>query len=359
MSFFDDDVVPEAPAPRARKRGSRRRTRIQRLVVFAVVLFLVILGLTLWIRSCEHNRTVATYRTYMSSVQSALNDSSSVTKGIQALINDPTKLSRKQLVAKLDALQASQQEVVTRVTGIQPPSALQEENRVFVQGMRVRLEGVKLLRQGILAILDVKSAPPSAAKLASYSGFFTGPDVYYNLFFYTPALKVLHDKGVLGVPVPAVNPVQNAGLLDISKLKVAIQRMQGSAKLTGIHGVALVGVSVKPQNVKLIANRQITVQASPQLAFVVTVENQGTVAETNVPVTITLVPPGTAAKQKLNATIASIAAGQKQTIEIPATSIPPTAIGRATIVKVNAGPVPEEHVLSNNSAEYRMLLQLK
>jgi len=359
VSFFDDDAVPEAPAARPRKRGSRARTRIQRLVVLAVILFAVIFGLAYWLRSCQHNRAVSSYRTYLTSVQSALNDASGVTKDIQALINDPTKFSRKQLVAKLDALQAGQQEIVTRVAGVKPPSSLDEENRVFIQGMRARLEGIKLLRQGILAILDVKSAPPSAAKLASYSGFFTGPDVYYNLFFYNPAREVLHAKGITGVTIPLVDPVQNAGLLDVSKLKAVIQRMQRSAKLTGIHGVALVGVMVKPQNVKLVPNREVSAQASPQLVFSVTVENQGTVTETNVPVSITLVPPGTATKQKLSAAIATIAAGQKQTIEIPGSNIPPAAIGRTTIVKVFAGPVPEEHVLSNNVAEYRMLLQLK
>lgn len=358
MSFFDDEVT--APEPRPRKRSSRSRTRLQRFAVLAAIIFVVVLVLTLSIRSCQGNRKKNAYSTYMAGVQTVVDDSAVVTKQMAALLADPTKYSRKQLLAKLDALEATQREILTRTQQLDPPAPLEAEQQALVQGMQVRLEGVRLFHDGLVKALGVKNTAATAANIASYSGYFTGPDVYYQMFFYAPAQVTVQKEVGGGVTVPAINPAKSGTLLDPASIKTAIDRMQTSRKLTGIHGVSLVAVVLNDQNGKQVAklqpNTEVRVTAGPGLVFRVSAQNQGTVAEGDVPVTVTIVPPGTSAEQKLTQAIASIQPGVTQTVDLPGFNPAASSIGRVTIVKVFVGPVPEEQTTSNNRAEYKLRL---
>jgi hypothetical protein len=360
VSFFDDDDEVTVPEPRPRRRSSRSRTRLQRFAVLAVILFVVVLVLALSIRSCQGNRKKNAYSSYMAGVQTVVDDSAAVTKQIGAILADPTKYSRKQLLAKLDGLETTQREILTRTQQLDPPRPLAEEQTALVQGMQVRLEGVRLFHDGIVKALGVKNTAASAANIASYSGYFTGPDVYYQMFFYAPAQVTVQKEVGGGVTVPAIDPAKSAALLDATLIKSAIDRMQASRKLTGIHGVSLVSVVLNDQNgkqvAKLVPNREVRVTAGPGLVFRVSVQNQGTITETNVPLTVTVVPPGTSAEQKLAQTMASIPAGATQTADVPGFNPAASSIGRVTIVKVFVGPVPEEQTTSNNKAEYKLRL---
>ncbi len=358
MSFFDDEVT--APEQRPRRRPNRSRTRLQRWLVFAVIIFVVVLVLTLSIRSCQTNRKKNAYQTYMAGVQTVVDDSSAVTKQMAALLADPTKYSRKQLLAKLDTLESNQQEILTRTQQLDPPQPLESEQQALEQGMRVRLEGVRLFHDGIVKALGVKNTAAAAANLASYSGYFTGPDVYYQKFFAAPAQETVQKEVGGGVTVPVINPAKSGSLLDAASIKTAIDRMQSSRKLTGIHGVSLVSVTLTDQTGKKVAtlqpNREVQVTAGPGMVFNVKTQNQGTVTETNVPVTVTIVPPGTSAEQKLTQAIPSLAAGATQSTSVPGFNPAASSIGRVTIVKVFVGPVPEEQFLGNNKAEYKLRL---
>ena len=137
------------------------------------------------------------------------------------------------------------------------------------------------------------------------------------------------------------------------------QPLGASAKLGGIHGVALDGVTAKPSGTALVRGKSVPIPASPDLSFVVTVENQGSVAESDVPVEVVLVLPG-GDKLKQTATIAAISAGKKPDGRGPGVRRSPTRRSAASsTLRVKVGPVPEERVLTNNSATYQFLLQLQ
>jgi hypothetical protein len=357
VSFFDDEEVT-TPPPRPRRRSSRTSTRIKRFAVLAVILFVVVLVVTLSIRSCQSNRKKSEYRTYMEGVQAVLDDSAAVRKQIAGILADPTTYTRKQLLEKLDGLEARQGEILSRTRQLTPPQALTEEQAALVQGMQVRNEGVRLFHDGLVKALGVKNTAAAAANIASYSGYFTGPDVYYQMYFYQPAQETVQKQVGGGVTVPAIDPAKSAGLLD--GIKSAIDRMQTSKKLTGIHGVSLAGVSLLDQNgnlvAKLVPNKEVKVTAGPGLIFRVSAQNQGTVTEANVPVSVTVVPPGTSAEQKLTQSLASIPPGDTGTVDVSGFNPAASSIGRVTIVKVFVGPVPEEQTTSNNKAEYKLRL---
>ncbi|HET6474816.1 MAG TPA: hypothetical protein VFH93_01885 [Thermoleophilia bacterium] len=365
MDFFDDETSrapanaggpPSAPPPR--RRPDRRRTRIQRLIILALVLFIVVFGLAWWARSCQHNRKVGTYRSYFEGVGLAIGDSKSLGKQLSAVMKDPAKLSRKELVAKLGQLADRQNEIAVRAGRLEPPGTLKDEQTVFATGMKVRARGFRLLQAAMLGAIDNKKVGP--AKIAALDGYFSGPDAYYMDLVYLPARTTMSEDGVSDVAVPTSTYYLTWKALDPAVVATALDSVGKSSKLSGIHGVALQSVTAKGSSgdVKLVKGKTTDVPASPDLAFVVRIQNQGSVAENDVPVTATLTVPGRDPIKK-EASIATIAAGKTQQVTITGFAIPEEALSKVCTLKVVAGPVAGERVETNNSAQFKLVLQLK
>jgi subtilase family serine protease len=77
----------------------------------------------------------------------------------------------------------------------------------------------------------------------------------------------------------------------------------------------------------------------------VSVQNQGTIKESAVQVSVRV--PGSASASK---TIPSIAAGATKTVTVPFKPVP--AAGKSVTIDVDVTPVPGEHVTTNNKASY-------
>jgi len=360
VSFFDDDAetqAPQAPPSRPRRKVDKRRMRIQRLVIFLAVLFVVVFLLALGVRQCQKTQKENTYRTYFTEINTAINDSNNVGKKIGAILANPTKYSKSELTAQLDTLVRGQAEITKRAQNIAAPSKLADLHTIFVLGMQVRQRGVEEVRAGLLSALTGKNAAAMAAKLSALGAYFTGPDVYYGELYQTQAQKVMADDGVKNVAVPSSDYFLTHTLFDATAIETALKRAASTNKTTGIHGVALVKVIAKPANVQLVAGKQTQVKSDPNLVFAVTVQNQGTVTETNVPVTVTFVPPGSGAPQTAKATIAAIGPNEQVSVDVGPISPAAAAISKPSTIKVDVAAVAGEQLTTNNQATYSIILQ--
>jgi hypothetical protein len=361
VDFLDDDAPAKTPsrdvsAPPPHRRPDRRRTRIQRILILAAILFVVVFALALWARSCQHSRKVSSYRTYFDSVATDISQSNDLGKQLDQIITNPTQLQRAQLVTKLGDLTGQQKGIAVRAARLQPPSTLDGEQAVFADGMKVRAEGFQLFQTTLLGALTSKKV--GAGKLAALGGYFTGPDAYYMIQVYTQARNTLSGQGVTGVEVPPSTYYLTSGMFDTTKLTAMLSSIGSSAKLSGIHGVGLAGVTAQPGNIALSRGQVTNVPATADLSFEVKVQNMGNVTEKNVPVTAELdLPNGSVLTQA--GTINTIGASQYQAVSITGFAIPADALSKVSTLKVKAGPVPGERVLSNNSGQYKILLQLK
>lgn len=350
----------KSPSGSGRPTRSKRNVRIQRLLIALVALFIIVFLLAIWIRSCSHNRKVTSYQEYFLTVEKSVDASNAVGQELKKMVQEPTSYTRQGLSKLLDDMVREQTAVADQAARLEPPEKLRDENTVFVQGMDVRKRGYEQWREAIGAVLKGKQSGVSAKSLTALGSFFCGPEAYYQSLFYKQSQRVMADEGVTNVTVPKATYYSNAQLFTPAKMEKMLKSIGKSASLKGIHGVALTGVVVQPGDQRLETGKTNNIKASAELSFVVSVENQGTVTEKNVPVTITLIPPEgeNLSQQKLEATIASIKSGETETASAAGFNLDPAVIGPELKLRVQVGPVPQEQVATNNRATYTVTFQL-
>lgn len=350
------DATSSPPPRPPRRRPDRKRARLQRIAILAAALFVLVFVLAWGARSCQQNRKVDSYRTYLGAVSTAIDDSTALGKQLDQIVTKPTKYSRKEFVAKLDELNAKQDEIAARAEGFQPPSTLTTEQAVFAEGMRVRAEGYKLLQATLLASLDEETVKPG--KVTALGGYFSGPDAYYMSRFYAQTRTVMSDEGVSDVPVPTATYYLRANTFDSATVETMLSSIGKSAKLVGRHGVALLGVAAQPADIELDqGGKAAEIPATADLTFEVRVQNQGDGVEKDVAVAGEIKLPGDAVLTQTG-TIATIAAGKTESVILKGFAIPGEALGQVSTLTITVGPVPGESVTTNNTGSYKILLKL-
>lgn len=351
------DAPSSPPPPPPRRRPDRKRTRLQRIAILAALLFVLVFVLAWGARSCQQNRKVDSYRTYLGGVSTAIDDSAALGKQLDQIVTNPTKYSRKEFVAKLNELNIKQSEIAARAEGFEPPGTLTTEQAVFAEGMRVRAEGYKLLEATLLASLDEETVKPR--KVTSLGGYFTGPDAYYMSRFYGQTRTVMSDQGVSDVPVPTATYYLTANTFDSAIVEAMLSSVGKSAKLVGRHGVALLSVTAQPADKELTpGGAAAEIPATAELGFAVVVQNQGNGVEQNIAVKGEIrLPDGQVLTQ--TGTIASIAAGKTESVTLTGFAIPNEALSRVSTLKITVGPVAGERVTTNNNGSYKILLKLE
>ena len=369
MDFFDDETSrapadaggpPSAPSSR-RRPSDRRRTRIQRLVILALILFIVVFGLAWWARSCQHNRKVGTYETYFAGVSAAIDDSVNLGKQVSAIMLDPTKLSRNELVAKLGQLSAQQEEIAVRAGRLEPPGTLEDEQTVFSTGMKVRANGFSLLPHG------------HARRPRQQEGRRQGDHRPRRLLQRSgrllPAARVragAEDDGRTTASAAWRCPTSTYYLtwkaLDPATVTATLDNVGKSPKMTGIHGVAPPR-RVRQEQLRRRSSssreRPTTCRPRPTSPSSRQVQNQGSVTEKQRRRHGHAHAPRRHATIKQEASIATIEAGKTQDVTITGFAIPDGGAEQGITLKVVAGPVKGERVETNNTATYKLLLQLQ
>jgi hypothetical protein len=166
--------------------------------------------------------------------------------------------------------------------------------------------------------------------------------------------------GVTGVAVPMSDYYLTWRALDSDVVQQTLDGVGKSAKLTGRHGVALMGVTAQTSggDIKLVKGTTNEVPASADLAFVCEVQNQGSVTEHDVTVVAMLALPG-GDPIKQEGTITAIDPDKSEQVTISGFAIPEEALSKEVTLKVTAGPVKGEAVETNNTTSFKLLLQLQ
>jgi hypothetical protein len=260
----------------------------------------------------------------------------------------PTK-ARHQLQAEVGKAQA----LVSDATGIKPTSQLQGVHPYLLQALQYRVNGLECLAQNVVSAAQLK-ARAGARELSRCAQKLLASDVIYADSYYTAATDTLRqDKIVAQVPTSRFLKEADTPLVLAPGFVSVLARWKPGA-VRGVHGVELVSVTAEPSGKTLVAGHLTRIPSvTNTLSFRIVVKDSGHFQEVSVPVKLTLTTSGATALQK-SATIGSLLRGGSATIVIggffTATNKP--LYSQPYTLRVVAGPVPGERIVSNNRATY-------
>lgn len=360
MSFFEDEEEEQPQQENTevtKRKGSGRRQPpaqsplVRVLIILAAVAVLVLIT-TLGVKSCINKKKVSEYRDYFDAVSQVVKDSDDIGKQLSTMFQKPDESVRASLEQKISEFQAASDAILSRAQAIKAPDTLKRENEWFVASMQIRSRGLKGLQPAMLNALEARDNQAGAAQVAHEMLILLTSDVAYDEFFYQPSQLDLKDEDIKDIKVPQAKFLQDPALASQQTAVAVLERLKGgTAQVSGLHGVALISVKLKPSGQELVAGSDNGIKASESLTFEIEVENQGEATETEVPVSMSLTAPGRPAPQKVDGRIPSIAPNERKTVELSGLS---AEAGSAYLLRIEVGPVLGEANTQNNVGEYNI-----
>jgi hypothetical protein len=369
------------PTPRNRNRRKRRNlpkpvVRIGGFVLGFIALLLIIIFSA---KACARGGESKAYADYMAEVQTIVTASDDVGNQLAALLLNPGDISRADVQARLEEFMNRCAALEEQAKDLGAPKDLiaRGVHQMFVLVMTFRTTGTESLRTYLLGALEVEDTAgvvdPAAATTSStlvpstistlgsveqiiYSlRYLTTSDFLYKEVFEARAAQILAEKGIGGVTAPTSQFMANPEIASSAQVQSIITAMKTTGNLQATHGVALKAVVALPDNKSIGQGGTYDLTASEGLTFAVTLENQGNMDETDIPVTITLVSP-TTPQQQMTVRVSALKAKASTTINVEGLNA--TTYGEAADLTVGVGPVAEERYLANNTLTAKVIFKL-
>jgi len=353
-----DDISSElAPGERKRRRRRRLPKSLIRLLVLLAAIVVIVVVVTLVVRSAINSKEAAGYQRYMTEVASILKTSDAMGAALTGLLTKPAGTTRTDLQTRLDTYIQSSTNLADQAEKMRVPSELVKANvhQMFVTTMQLRETGLVDLKPSLMNALEVQDVAVASEQVARALKYLTLSDFLYSEVFAQRAADVLKQKNLVGVSVPTTQFLTDPDLDSNTRVQAMLTTLKSTGNLQAVHGVELVSVVVMPDSKTLSANDTFNLVASDQLAFRVTIENQGTVSEKDVPVTVTLYPISAKTESK-TVTVPEIKPKDQLTVTVK--GLNPTPYGEKAHIKVVVGPVKNEKVMDNNSLEADVIFTL-
>ncbi len=195
----------------------------------------------------------------------------------------------------------------------------------------------------------------AAEQISQALQYLTNSDFLYATVFVKGATDIVKEKNIAGVTVPSSKFLDDPDLASKASAQEIIAQLKSTGSLQAVHGVAVAKVVAQPDDQQIKNGQTYNLTASDQLTFQVTVENQGNMAEKDVPVVVTLGTESGGEPQKITVTIPEIKGGEQLTAEV--TGLNPTDYGEPATLTVEVGPVPGEKVTDQQLAHSHRHLQ--
>jgi CARDB protein len=334
----------------------RPAARIILAIAFIVVLIIVI---TLVVQDCQRSQLVDSYRSYVNDSAQIARESSGQGQRLFRVLSNPNGQDAAALTKQVRSIEAEARSLVQRANDLSPPGKLDAAHRSLVTALQYRVSGLDQLQRTLKTAIENPDRQYGAQLLADPMQTFLASDVIYEISYAAPAAQALKDDNIEGVEIPAASQVEfisqpnYAGPAGARSLLAPLTK----GKAGGVHGVALSKTTAVTggKRVQLSTSTTTTLQASSDLKWEVSVQNQGDFVERNVEVDVTFQTPGTNAKPVVER-IPSIDAGKTASVTVSGPPNPELDVQAS--LRVDVKPVIGEKSSTNNGASYPVKLTL-
>jgi len=356
--YKDDTKSGSATGERERRQKRVLPKPLLRLLVILAVIIIAVVVIVVVARNAIRSGESTEYQAYMDSVAGILEESDTVGAELVEMLTNPGDTNRTEVQSRLDGFVSSGEQLQVQAEALEAPKDLVDSgiHQFFLLVMSFRKTGMTELKPALMNALEVEDTDVTAEGISRALYYLTNSDFLYKEVFVPRAKDLLAKKELAGVTVPASQFFSDPDLASNAQVLDILAGLESTGNLQAVHGVALDKVVAMPDDKEIKAGGTFNLTAIDELAFEVTVENQGNTDEKNVKVTITLLSSESPDPQKVVAEIPLIKAKQKAKVTVQ--GISPSPYGEVAVLKVKAGPVPEEKYSGNNQIEANVIFKL-
>jgi hypothetical protein len=354
MSFLDEP--DPAPRDRPRRRSGTltvdRQTLMVRRTVAAGVGVLLLVLIILGIRGCLNARKRQSFKDYVGEVSGLIQESNQQGSSLFKLLSAPG--GRDQAVTlqnDLNGFRLQSAQLVDRAKSVSHPGQVSDSQSSLVETLKFRRDGLAAISDALPTALSDRDRRAGTNRIAADMQTLLTSDVIYSQRFVPSLRRALKDEGLLDqVSPPHSRFFPDISWLDPGTVSDRLSEIRtgrgGRPAKPGSHGTGLGSVNLGGQTLAQGGSTSLTLASG--LSFQVQVTNQGNNDETDIPVRVTIGRgPGAI---DLDGRIATIAAGETKTINIPLKGTPPA--GQPVPITVNVETVPGEKMVDNNKGTF-------
>ncbi|MBN1320669.1 MAG: hypothetical protein JXA87_07510 [Thermoleophilia bacterium] len=356
--YKDDTNSGSATGERERRQKRVLPKPLLRLLIILAAIIIAVVVIVVVARNVIRSGESTEYQTYMDAVAGILEESDAVGVELVEMLTDPGDTNRTEIQSRLDGFRASGEQLQVRAEGLEAPNDLVESgiHQFFLLVMSFRKTGMTELKPALMNALEVEDTDVTSEGISRALYYLTNSDFLYKEVFVPRAKDLLAKKELTGVSVPTSQFFSDPDLASNAQVLHILAGLESAGNLQAVHGVELTKVLALPDDKEIKAGGTFNLTADDELAFEVSVENQGNMDEKKVKVTITLLSSDSPEPQKVVEEIPLIKA--KQTAKVKVQGVTPTPYGEMAVIKIEAGPVPDEKYRKNNVIEANVIFKM-
>jgi len=326
------------------------------MIIIAAVIVSWLSGL--W--SCEAGRKDLTEEErltiadYINSVSVLVQHSNKISVNFFTTLNKVKELPKAELDTNLAQYIEESQVILENTQEINPPAGFEIANGYLKLVFDTRNRSYENYKPALFNVLDDVDFENSRTQLEQSFIFMYMSDEIYK--YFQNELKSAGEKlGIGNLTIIDSEILERPELLDSENVGSMIADFKSVVNLTERRGVAVIAQSVvfNPQ----VLNEQdeyLIIKNGGQINITINVENQGNVSENNVPVKATYTVQGVSKAEVKESTIELINPSEQKAVTFSGFKAYP---GKKCELKIEAGPVENEVLQSNNIAVFKIMME--
>ncbi len=354
----DDNLTDSATVEQKRRQLKLLPKPLLRLILLLAGIIIVVVIIVVVVTRATGGEEAADYETYMAGVADILEQSDALGAEMTTLLTNPGDTTRAKIQSQLDQYLATSERLELEAKALAAPNSFIEQNihQFFVMVMTFRHTGLTDLKPSLMTALEVQDTEVASEQISRSLYYLTNSDFLYREVFLPRATEILKEKKIAGVIVPDTEFMPDPDIASKSRVQEILANLKSTGNLQAVHGVAVAKVVAMPDEKEIKGGDTYNLQSSDELAFLVTVENQGNMAEKNVPVVVSLHTADSPEPQEVTVEIPELK--PKEDLTVTVQGLNPTAYGEVALLRVEVGPVKEEKYEDNNSIEASVIFTL-
>lgn len=326
------------------------------MIIIAAVITSWITGL--W--SCEAGRKDLTEKEkltiadYINSISVLTQHSNKISINFFTTLNKIKETSKPEI--ELSLAQAVEESLVVyqNCQEINPPEYFEVSQGYLKLVFDTRNRAYNDFKPALFNVLSDLDVENSTSQIAGAFLLMNMSDEIY--WYFQQELKSSGEKlGINNLTIIDSTILEDKTLLDSNKINSMIQDYKSVTSLQERRGVAVISQSIafNPQLINE-ADDYLIIKNGNQISFTINIENQGNIAEVNIPVKATYSVEGVAKSEIKDVLIGALNPSEQKPASFSGFKAYP---GKKCEITIEAGPVENEAYLDNNIEVFKIMME--